>query len=287
MGTWSSGLYGNDTTLDVRDSYTNYLLKQFSNQEAFEKTLDDYKELIGNKEEPLFWFALAETQWKVGRLTSGVKGKALEWISKNGGVALWEDSGADSAGWKKTLLKLKEKIESPMPREKKMEVLNQNLWNIGDVYAYQFNKEKSKELGRYGKYVVLQKIGAGPSGEPWMTQEELAELPVMMIIHVFNKLFDEMPMLSDIEDIQLLPASNNYLQEEIFMSKHMMLQKKRHYPEKHLFYMGNAPTPANNFPPSRNYTFWDEIEKSLNFCFSEFQNREYEEVEEGIYKFKN
>jgi len=77
MGTWSSSLYGNDTTLDVRDSYTDYLLEQLSNQEALEKTLADYQELIGTDEEPLFWFALAETQWKVGRLTPEVKEKAL------------------------------------------------------------------------------------------------------------------------------------------------------------------------------------------------------------------
>jgi len=46
----------------------------------------------------------------------------LEWIEKDGRVSLWEDSGANSAGWKKTLAKLKGKLESPMRSEKRMEM---------------------------------------------------------------------------------------------------------------------------------------------------------------------
>ena len=86
MGAWQSSLYGNDTTCDVRDAYMDCLKEQLSNQEAFEKIFEEYEELIGDEyEEPLFWFALAETQWKVGRLTENVKERALEWIEKDGG----------------------------------------------------------------------------------------------------------------------------------------------------------------------------------------------------------
>ncbi|MCL2424888.1 MAG: hypothetical protein FWD05_00970 [Oscillospiraceae bacterium] len=287
MGTWSSSLYGNDTTCDVRDTYTEYLLEQLSNDEAFEKTMMDFEELIGDDDEPLFWYALAETQWKVGRLTSEVKEKAFEWIEKDGGVSLWEDSGASSAGWKKTLSKLKEKLESPMRREKKMEVVNQNLWNIGDVYAYQFNTEESKATGKYGKYVLIQKMGEGIKDEyyKWKTPEELAKEPVRMSIHVFNKLFDEMPTAADIMDARLLPAQINNLGEAIFMSSFMDLEKKVHYPAKNLSYLGNMPVPANNSPPFF-YIFWRDIEKSLNYRFSSFQDREYEEFEDGVFRWK-
>jgi len=37
LGTWSSSLYGNDTTSDVKDSYTGILLGLLGNQEALEK----------------------------------------------------------------------------------------------------------------------------------------------------------------------------------------------------------------------------------------------------------
>jgi len=50
MGTWSSSLYGNDTTSDVKDTYTGFLLDQLSNQEALEKALEDFEDLIGDEE---------------------------------------------------------------------------------------------------------------------------------------------------------------------------------------------------------------------------------------------
>jgi len=286
MGTWSSSLYGNDTTSDVKDTYTGFLLDQLSNQEALEKTLEDFEDLIGDEEEPLFWFALAETQWQVGRLTPEVQAKALEWIEKDGGVSLWENSGANSAGWKKTLAKLKEKLESPMRSKKRMERLNQNLWNIGDVYAYRFNKEESKETGRFGKYALLQKTGEGANVYNWMNSEEVARQPILMIIHVFDKLFDEIPTLEDIEGVRLLPGIET-VDGDIRINKFMGLMKKGHYPTKHLFYLGNTLVPRNNSRPFENPVYWSRIEGSLNYCFSTFQNREYDEVEEGIYKFKD
>ena len=44
--------------------------------------------------------------------------KALEWIEKDGCMELWLDSGDNGSRWKKTLEKLKIKLESPMKPEK-------------------------------------------------------------------------------------------------------------------------------------------------------------------------
>jgi hypothetical protein len=43
-----------------------------------------------------------------------VKEKALMWIAKGGGLSLWAESKNGGAGWKKTLEKLKDILESPM-----------------------------------------------------------------------------------------------------------------------------------------------------------------------------
>ena len=285
MGVWGSTLYANDTTLDVRDAYMDYLKEQLSNEEALQKTLLDFEELMGDEdEEALFWFALAETQWKVGRLTPEVKENALRWIEEEGGVALWEESKSGSAGWKKTLEKLKEKLESPMSSEKKVrkpELIDQNLWNIGDVYVYQFHTEKSKEHGTCGKYVLLQKMGASPLTSGWPAPER-----IFMMIHVFNKLFDDMPTLKDMEGVRLLPMSET-VNEELLMSRLMELNKKKHYPKAHLTFLGNASVPSNKkIMPSVTPVYWNEIEEVLNYCFSKFQDKEYEEIDEGIFSFK-
>lgn len=290
MGEWGTTLYANDTTQDVREGYMDYLQKQLSNEEAYQKMLEDFEELIGDEdEEPLFWFALAETQWKVGRLTPQVKEKALYWIEQQGGVRLWVESDVNPEGWKKTLGKLKAKLESPMRSEKKIkkpEVIDQNLWDIGDVYAYQFNQEESIEQGRYGKYVLLQKMGEGSQMFNWVSPEEAASSPVMMI-HVFNIVFDEIPNVEEVKGLKLLPMFKT-ADHEIFMSTFMELEKKSHYPKNHLTYLGNAAVTSTNFilPPAKS-TFWNKIEERLNYRFSNYQDKEYEEVEEGVFKFTN
>ena len=297
MGTWGTTLYSNDTTCDVRDTYMGFLKENLGNQEAFEKTLEEYKELIGDKdEEPLFWFALAETQWKVGRLTPDVKEKALTWIEKDGGIALWEESGVSSSGWKKTLGKLKEKLESPMRSEKKFRkpaVINQNLWNIGDVYAYQIHTEGTKKYGTFGKYVIIQKMGESPHRPLYLKSTDVPEEPLMMRIHVFDKLFEKIPSLEDMEGLRLLPfghsghppAKDELTREALTMNALMEIYKKKDYPESHLFYLGNASVPANKIiKPNTNPTLWNLFGRDCSKSFQRWQGKDYETVEEGIFR---
>lgn len=244
MGTWGTSLYSNDTTSDVRDLYIGYLKGQMSNEEAFEKIITEFNELMGDEdEEPLFWFALAETQWKVGRLTPEVKEKALKWIKKNGAVKLWEESGVSSEGWKKTLKELKETLESPMRSEKKFQKprqINRNFWNIGDVYAYQLHREKAKENGIDGKYILIQKVGEGKYVSKWAMPEENELEPLLMRISMFDKLFDEMPTLKDLETVSLLPMSARRANGDIAMNGLVDFSKKKDYPKDYLFYLGNT-----------------------------------------------
>ena len=287
MGTWQSTLYGNDTTCDVRDTYMGHLKEQLSNQEAYEKTFQEYEELIGEEdEEPLFWFALAETQWKVGRLTPKVKEKALKWIRNNGGVGLWEESTSGSTGWRKTLSKLEIKLESPMRTEKKIrkpEVLNQNMWNIGDVYAYQLHTEESKKHGTYGKYVLLQKMGESQRFL-WMTPKELKKVPVYMSIYVFDRIFDYKPNLKDVESVRILPRKAD-IHEELVMTRLMEMLKKKDYPENYLSYLGNQSISFyHKVVPELLTVCWNEIEKGINSCINYYYDKEYEEVKKGIFK---
>ena len=163
MGAWSTALYGNDCTEDVRDIYLEYLKKQYSNEEAYQKTYEEFEEVMGTDEEALFWYAMAETQWKVGRLMPEVKEKALNFIAEKGGSELWEEVPNKLAKWENTLQKTKEKIESSMPPEKNFRPpahFVRNPWNLGDVYAYQFHTEEIVgEQGLLGKYILFQKVG--------------------------------------------------------------------------------------------------------------------------------
>jgi len=282
MGTWGTGLYQNDITCDVRDSYMEYLREQLSNHEAYIKVIEKYSECIGDEEdEPLLWFALAETQWKVGRLLPEVKAKAIEWMERDGMMALWEESKTDSTGWKKTLNKLHEKLITEQPKEKKIRkpiVINKNLWNVGDIYAYQFNSEESKEFNAYGKYILLQKIGEG---------KHLLE-EVLMRIHVYNNLFDNIPAIEDISGIRLLPFRQRDKEGSLSMNGLVDLFRKADYPINFLTYVGNTVPPANKvykelYSPSPSA--WKFIEKQLSYKYQQWHGVEYEMIEEGVFKY--
>jgi len=299
MGTWSSSLYGNDTACDVKGTYVEFLEKQLSNEEAYKKTFDLMSELIGSEEEHLLWFALAETQWKVGRLTSDVKEKALYWIERKGGLEFWQEDGVAGVEWLKTLEKLKHKLEKPMPREKKIKapiVVDNNPWTLNDVYAYCFNKKDSEKNGTFGKYMVLQKIG----------EESIFVYPfgdsIVMRIQIYDKIFDELPSIDDLEGLRLMPLDfpnrinisrdsrpsrdGGYVtaKEPIFVSTLIMAHTKSEYPKKHLTFLGNRKGLAN----IRNNNWelsWFDIDTWLYNFHERWHGIEYDTVGDGEYDY--
>ena len=233
MGTWGTSLYANDSTNDVKDCYKKFLQDMLSDEEAYQKTMELFHEYIGDDEEPLFWYALADTQWRLGRLMPDVKEKALNWIENAGGLDIWEESKSDSRGWKKTLDKLKDQLNSPMPNRrifKSPAEFIRNPWNIGDIYAYQFYSEMSKEHGLYGKYIPFQKIADEEWYDGW----------ILSRVQIYDKVFDELPTLFDLEGIRILPFDkperffpNGYNDDfPLHLNAVMIRYTNKEYPEK-------------------------------------------------------
>ena len=279
MGFWGTGLYSNDSTCDVRDTYKGFLCDQLSNEEAYRRTLEQYQELIGSDEEPLFWYALAETQWRVGRLTPEVKDITLEWIDRGGALDLWENESSGINGWKKTLIKLGEKLESPMPKEKRFPKIDMNPWQLHDVYAYQLHGEEAIENGMDGKYMLLQKMS---EEEHYHGGRRVMQMQLHAIDHVFN----EMPKLDDINRYRILPIGTPPRQRPegpLVMNGYIYMEKPSEYPKKHLTFLGNKPGPAN----SKIALFdmgWYIIDNNLVYNYLFWKDKEYIEVEKGIYE---
>ena len=264
MGVWGAGLYANDCGGDVRDSYVKLLQEQWSNEEAYEKIMETFQEYIGDEEEPLLWYALADTQWKLGRLMPEVKEKALGWIEKSGGLSLWEESKNRGKGWKKTMEKLKTRLESPMPPEKKIrkpEEFIRNPWNIGDIYAYQFHSEKSEQMGLLGKYIPFQKLGDVEWCDGW----------ILSRIQIYDRVFDQVPSLADLDGVRILPIDrpDRFLPKgtdddfPLTMNAIMIRYYKRDFPEKYFTFVGNQPDTAKMplvHPNLCNY-FWRDLEE--------------------------
>lgn len=67
MGAWGTGLYSNDSACDIRGDYIDKLKRGKTNDEATQELINSNRDIMGDvEEEPLFWFALADTQWNYG-----------------------------------------------------------------------------------------------------------------------------------------------------------------------------------------------------------------------------
>lgn len=245
MGFWNMQLFANDTTCDIKDTYMQFLEQQINKEEAYRKTYNEYEELIGTDEEAFFWYAMADTQWENGILLPEVKANALYFIGQKGGNFFCKDNSKKILEWEKTLEKLKEKIESPMPPEKKIKTTIEfvtNPWDIGDIYAYQFHTKKALEMNLGGKYILFQKIG----------DVEYYENKIYSVVQIFDRIFDYIPENEDIKDVKILPLiyapGDKWMPKSIekymypfdtYKRAIMIYQKKLDYPKNYFSFVGN------------------------------------------------
>ena len=62
MGAWGTGLYQDDTAMEVREYYQELLKKGISNEESLDCVLEAFEEVLEDADDaPPFWFGLADT----------------------------------------------------------------------------------------------------------------------------------------------------------------------------------------------------------------------------------
>ena len=162
MGAWGTGLYQDDIAMEVREYYQELLKKGISNEESLECVLEAFEEVLEDADDASpFWFALADTQWKLGRLTDEVRAQALALLASGADLPRWEDAtkGQKNAR-KKVLQALEERLRSPQPPEKEIRVprLYHTDWKFGDLYAMQLCGETAKANGLGGRYLLFHKV---------------------------------------------------------------------------------------------------------------------------------
>lgn len=285
MGFYDSSLFGNDTTEDVRDTYLELLKDGISDEDAYKKVINEYEEVIQSDEEPFFWYALAYTQWKIGRLNEEVKNNALYFIEKKGGAIFFEDEYPRDNPWIKTLQKLKITLESemrPYKKFRKVKPFLTNPWNVGDVYAYQFHTEYAKEKGIYGKYILFHKVDDKVYN--WSKKS-----PLCSVVYVYNQIFEQLPSIGVIEGLQVLPTfeypdgkhpsdviKNSFPSFEFYQLSIMVLLKKSDFPKEHMFYIGNQKIVLKNNYEYRDM-FWtrESMEDDLIDCALSWKDIRY------------
>lgn len=160
MGIWGYKLYQDDIAQDVRDNYIDMLRRGKTNEEVTSELIGQYQDL-DETEVPVFWFALADTQWTHGRLIQEVKDIALQHLRSRTNHRLWESSSTNEAAKRWAVLsELETRLLSPQPNPKaiKQYKLYKCQWKVGDVFAYRLDGEASEGSRFYSQYIFFVKV---------------------------------------------------------------------------------------------------------------------------------
>jgi hypothetical protein len=119
MGTFGVGLFHDDVALDVRDQYLDLLASGASDEEAFRTMVREWNPSLADcdDEGPIFWLALAATQWEYGRLHPRAKAQALKIIDQGKDIDRWAEAGLAKKR-QAVLARLKKKLLAPPPKKR-------------------------------------------------------------------------------------------------------------------------------------------------------------------------
>lgn len=222
MGSWGTGISGNDTAMDLRSEY-QAAFYYFDVETALQK-IDTYVRNEGFDESDEgnwcdYYYSLADFMWKKGILTEGVKTQVLTMIDSGFGLDIWEESGkAALKERKKVLEKFREKLCSEQPAKKKIKInlYMKPIFEIGDVVAFQLQTAdktylsensrgwlKSRFTEEYfhscdGKWVVMRKAYDHVSYQSAIVPEVQDIFPHFQL---YAALFDECPTMEILNGI--------------------------------------------------------------------------------------
>lgn len=139
MGTWGVGLYSDDEARDVRDTYRDLLGDGLEGPAASDRLLKTWGRLVDDQDAgPVFWLALADTQWRLGRLEPRVRDRALAVIQGGHDLRRWADQPKDRKKREAILARLREQLLAapPPPRRVPRRFRATCDWAVGEVVAY-------------------------------------------------------------------------------------------------------------------------------------------------------
>ena len=263
MGTWGPGLYSDDVACDVKEYYMNCLREEMSGEEAEAATVSYFKDELSDSDDgPIVILSLAETAWRVGRLTEALKKAAVDIIDKGEGLERWEAEGKQLLKKRQVVLsKLREKLLSPQPPEKKVYKyrIYKCEWKIGDVYAYRFESEIAKEKGYYGRYLLIQKVDEGS----WYPGH------VVPIVYFRITKDTNLPTLEEIKDIECIKIARKKTPKLIYDYRGKLINSSKRIIPKSLIYIGNASiiNPQIELQHTDDISYfnfgWNDLEESI------------------------
>jgi len=111
-------VFQDDVAADVRSEYLELLANGARDSDALKSMEREWKDSIADADDgPVFWLALAATQWEYGRLHPRAKSQALKIIDEGKDMARWTDAGLAKKR-QAVLAQLKKKLLAPLPKKR-------------------------------------------------------------------------------------------------------------------------------------------------------------------------
>lgn len=160
MGSWGVKIFQNDVALDIRDEYKEQLRSKDDVEARIYINSVYETEYKNTDDEALFWYALAATQYDLGRLDEDVKEKALYYINnpnQDEDLELYKEAGDKMLQARlNELQNLKQLLLGKSKLRKKILQYKNKLskYKIGDVLAFDYI---SKDFDNYDLLELVMK----------------------------------------------------------------------------------------------------------------------------------
>lgn len=138
MSRSGTGLFSDDLSADVRDTYRDLLEDQVPDEEATARTIESC-DISGDPDDNDLWLALAATQHRLGRLDDSIRARALQIIDSGGGEGWWTEAGSRELARRRAVLaKLRDQLTGPQPPRRTMRKPRRRTSDLtaGMVLAY-------------------------------------------------------------------------------------------------------------------------------------------------------
>lgn len=242
MGAWGAGLYQDDVTCDIKEDYLDRLRIGYSNEEATDEVIEYNLDYIEDEDDgPLFWFALADTQWKYGRLLPKVKKEALKHLKSGKDLERWQENKRLYGKRKQVLKNLEEELNSPQPPEKKVTklVIKKANWQVGDVLLYQIHDVEFEKHKWYKKYILFRVIAKTETNIGSLPREYSHE---QNVVALYNWIGDEVPELKILPNLDLINEIKEYKKmDRLTQGKYILWFNSRQLKKLNLKVMINDP----------------------------------------------
>lgn len=190
MGTWGTALYSDDLAADVRDDFKDLIGEGRTAEEALERLLADYEELVRDPDEgAVFWLAVADTAWRLGRPLPRATAEAIGVIKSGQDLERWE-SLAEKKKRSTVLIQLEERLrtDAPPPRKVPRRFVANNQWTVGEVLSFRLSSGRfalfrviGHHIDKGGRHAVCEVLDW--IGDDLPSESDVRRMPIKSVLY--------------------------------------------------------------------------------------------------------